>query len=251
MHLLYAFALSFQKSSLIISNLIMITCYHDNSLIGPIAHLSLSLPLSFTSCLSSVGLIFFVVTPTHPSATAITYFNFSAEDSTCTLSFCLLLFCSRDAFCRGKSSCISSCRQHQPAQSQHLAKSPSSKLSEVSPASLRGSFVGRVQPSLTLAWSNLDRPRMQYVLRSRTSKSSAEPQGHRGWDFKKSLTQAGTWGQWGCSKEVEHKTVALQLLLGHCSASRNCQNLLPKYVYKVISEHWVLLMVALGTGLHC
>lgn len=44
---LYVFALFFQKSSLIILNLIMITCYHDNSLIGPIAHLSLSLCLLF------------------------------------------------------------------------------------------------------------------------------------------------------------------------------------------------------------
>lgn len=72
-----------QKSSLIIPNLIMITCYHDNSLIGPIAHLSLflSLSLSLAVFLLLVS-IFFVVTPTHPSATAITYFNFLTEDST-------------------------------------------------------------------------------------------------------------------------------------------------------------------------
>lgn len=97
---------SFQKSFLII--LIMITCYHDNSLIGPIAHLSLSLFLSFTSCLSVFLLllfIFFVMTPPHPNATAITVFNVTLLSSEYTvflllpnflklffLSFCLSSF---------------------------------------------------------------------------------------------------------------------------------------------------------------
>lgn len=119
MHLLYVFALSFQKSSLIIPNLIMITCYHDNSLIGPIAHLSLflSLSLSLAVFLLLVS-IFFVVTPTHPSATAITYFNFLTEDSTffvylifflpSLVSF-LCFFCSWDTFSCGKISRISFC----------------------------------------------------------------------------------------------------------------------------------------------
>lgn len=93
MHLLYVFALSFQKSSLIIPNLIMITCYHDNSLIGPIAHLSLflSLSLSLAVFLLLVS-IFFVVTPTHPSATAITYFNFLTEDSTFFVYFIFFFY---------------------------------------------------------------------------------------------------------------------------------------------------------------
>lgn len=86
---LYVFALSFQKSSLITLSLIMITCYHDNSLTGPIAHFSIRLSPSLAPLLL---FIVFVVTPPHPSAPAITHFNLSSEDSICSLLQNLFIF---------------------------------------------------------------------------------------------------------------------------------------------------------------
>lgn len=78
----------------------MITCYHDNSLLRPIAHLSLSLSFSHSvfhwlSIFLLMLFIFFVVTPTHPSVTSISYFNSSTEDSTYSYYLiCLFVFFS-------------------------------------------------------------------------------------------------------------------------------------------------------------
>lgn len=125
MFVVFALSISFQKSSLITLSLIVITCCHDNSLIGAITHLSLSSSFSFFFLAVSLLLlrlllfIFFVVTPTHPSTHAITHFNFSTGDFNCSLYQNDLLF----FFFLSFSELVTSGRETPPAKSRRSVPS--------------------------------------------------------------------------------------------------------------------------------
>lgn len=146
--------------------------HHDHLLPWQLSHRTnrppLPLSIFFFLSLTLSLFIVFVVTPPHPSVTAITHFNSSSDES-----FYLIY----SFFCLSLRLCFIKLLQQTQTQQlsvllhqyQHLAANPFQR----GQSSLMG---GGVLTSMPLAQSSLYSPHMQYVLRSETSKFSGEPQ---------------------------------------------------------------------------
>lgn len=118
------------------------------------------------------------MTPPHPSVTAITHFNFSSENSDCSFYLIYSFFCL--------SLVLSLIGWLQWRKTQQLLLSPAITVTasgreplqqiQRGQSTISARLFGGFSNPPPLAWSSLDRPRMQYVLRSGTSKSSGETQ---------------------------------------------------------------------------